>query len=384
MYSLRLFAAMFHDRVRHDAYAEAMRRVINPDSVVLDIGTGTGFYAQLACQLGARKVYALETNPLVRVGRQIAAANGFGDRIEFIERLSTEVTLPERADVIVCDLRGNSPFLRQNLPSVADARDRHLKPGGVLMPRRDRIFAALATNEKAFAGGAGAWLHNPLGLDMSAAASLIANTTTTDSVESGQFLTDPQCIHEIDYWALESEYGMDATLEAPTTRAGIAHGISMWFEASPLEGITYVTGPGDVSERSTVYGMSFLPLARPVEVQSGDSASARLRAVYSNDVYTWAWSTTIRGEGGEIRAKLMQSTLDSEPLSREVIRRRSAEFTISPNQMLEVDRRVLASLAEGAPLGVIAGELAGTAPDRFATSRDALAYVADLAERYIQ
>jgi hypothetical protein len=52
--------------------------------------------------------------------------------------------------------------------------------------------------------------------------------------------------------------------------------------------------------------------------------------------------------------------------------------------MLEVDRRVLALLAEGTPLGLIAGELVGTAPDRFTTSGGALAYAADLAERYSQ
>jgi hypothetical protein len=80
----------------------------------------------------------------------------------------------------------------------------------------------------------------------------------------------------------------------------------------------------------------------------------------------------------------MQSTLESEPLSREMLRRRSADFTISPNRMLEVDRRVLALLAEGTPLGLIAGELVGTAPDRFTTSGGALAYAADLAERYSQ
>jgi hypothetical protein len=33
---------MIADRIRTDAYSEALRQVVQPSSVVLDIGTGTG------------------------------------------------------------------------------------------------------------------------------------------------------------------------------------------------------------------------------------------------------------------------------------------------------------------------------------------------------
>ena len=90
---------MIADHVRMAAYEQALRRTVRPDSVVVDIGTGTGIFSLLACQFGARKVYAIEPDSAIEVAREIAAANGYQDRITFIQDLSTAVTLPEGADV---------------------------------------------------------------------------------------------------------------------------------------------------------------------------------------------------------------------------------------------------------------------------------------------
>jgi protein arginine N-methyltransferase 1 len=381
MYSLTSYARMYGDPIRHEAYAEAMRRVVTPDSVVVDLGTGTGVYALLACQLGAKKVYALEVNPLCRIGREMAVANGFGDRIEFIEKLSTEITLPERADVIVSDLRGLTPFLGQHLPSIADARARHLKPGGVLMPRRDRIFAALATNEEAHQEHTRVWTDNPLDLDMSAAARLSSGAVYASPVRSDQLLTQPQCVWEIDYWELGSDYGMDARLTQASTQAGTAHGIGLWFEASPIEGVTYVTGPHDVEARATVYSMAFLPLPRPLDVNNGDTVDIRVRAVLDGD-YIWSWNTAVRDRSGAVTARFNQSSLDGEPLSPDLIRRRSSYYKTPATERISIDRDILDRMLLGQTLGDIATDLMAQHPKRYARLSEALAYVADLAGNY--
>src|SRR5689334_15245373 len=134
MYSPSGYCAMIADGVRTAAYAEALRRAVKPGAVVLDIGTGTGIFALLACRSGARRVYAVEPDPAIQVARATAEANGCADRITFLQDLSTRLTLPESADVIVADLRGVLPLFGHHLPSLADARRRHLAPGGTLIP----------------------------------------------------------------------------------------------------------------------------------------------------------------------------------------------------------------------------------------------------------
>src|SRR5688500_17948717 len=104
---------MLADRVRMDAYEAALARVVRPGSVVLDIGTGTGMMALIACRLGARRVYAVDPGDSVHLARAVARSAGFADRIELIQDVSTRVELPERADVVVSDLRGVLPLFEQ-------------------------------------------------------------------------------------------------------------------------------------------------------------------------------------------------------------------------------------------------------------------------------
>ena len=139
-YSAAGHGAMVADRARVEGYARAIERAVRPGDAVLEIGTGTGLFAVLACRAGARRVYAIETDDIVEVARANAAANGVADRIEFFHAMSTEVELPERVAVIVSDLRGVLPLYEGHLESVIDARARFLAPGGRLVPRRDRLF----------------------------------------------------------------------------------------------------------------------------------------------------------------------------------------------------------------------------------------------------
>ena len=134
---------MIADAPRMDAYAAALRNTVTPDSVVMDLGSGPGVFALLACKLGARCVYAVEPDNVIGLAREAAAANGFADRIQFFESLSTEITLDEPASIIISDLRGVLPWFQQHIPSIIDARERLLARGGTLIPHRDILWAAV-------------------------------------------------------------------------------------------------------------------------------------------------------------------------------------------------------------------------------------------------
>jgi protein arginine N-methyltransferase 1 len=128
-YTIGGHGAMLSDRVRMDAYEAALAATVRPGDVVLDVGTGTGIFALLACRMGARQVYAVEPGDSIHLGRAAARDSGYADRIRFIQGISTEIELPERADVMVSDLRGLIPLFEQHIPSVIDARERLLVPG---------------------------------------------------------------------------------------------------------------------------------------------------------------------------------------------------------------------------------------------------------------
>jgi SAM-dependent methyltransferase len=111
------------------------------DSVVLDLGCGTGILSIFAAQAGARLIFALEESSAIDVAEEMFAANGCAERVETLRGRSSSVVLPERADLIVFELFGDDPFDHNVLAYVADAKRRMLVPGGRLMPNRIEVFA---------------------------------------------------------------------------------------------------------------------------------------------------------------------------------------------------------------------------------------------------
>src|SRR5207247_3970215 len=112
----------------------AIEEFVTPRDVVLDLGAGTVIRGLMACRDGAKRVYAVDEGPIVGLAHEIAAANGFQDRITHVKGLSTRVELPERVDVVLADQIGRFGFESGILEYFGDARARFLKSAGVMVP----------------------------------------------------------------------------------------------------------------------------------------------------------------------------------------------------------------------------------------------------------
>jgi len=135
IYSLRAFGAMIAHPGRFSAYSQAIAKSVRPGDVVLEMGCGPAVFSLLACRAGARRVFAIDTADIVDFARKLAAANGVADRIEFFQTDSRKFDPPERANVIVSDIRGALPFFGHAVAALNDARIRLLAPGGTLIPQ---------------------------------------------------------------------------------------------------------------------------------------------------------------------------------------------------------------------------------------------------------
>jgi len=121
------------DQARLSAFHRAIGEVVKPGDVVLDLGAGTGILGLLACRAGASRVYSIESSPLIDLTRDICRINGYSDRVQFINDLSTQVKLPEKVDAVVADQIGEFGFDAGILEYFADARERFLKPDGLMI-----------------------------------------------------------------------------------------------------------------------------------------------------------------------------------------------------------------------------------------------------------
>jgi protein arginine N-methyltransferase 1 len=314
MYSLHFYGQMLADAPRMDAYAAALRRVIRPGAVVMDLGCGPGVFALLACKLGARRVYAVEPNNVIGLAREAAAANGFLDRIEFFDKLSTDIDLPEPATIIVSDLRGVLPFFQQNIPSIIDARKRLLARDGVLIPRRDVLWAAVVEAPEQYEELITPW-QNQFELDLSAATRFVTNTWRKSDIKPAQFLTEPVCWNTIDYHEVETP---DARAEISwrAERNGTAHGFAVWFDSELIDDAGFSNHP---ARPRMIYGQGFFPFSQPVLVSENDRIELRLAAKFVQDDYVWRWDTDFM-DRERTKASFRQSTFYGVPLSTAQLR----------------------------------------------------------------
>lgn len=88
----------------------------------------------------------IEPDDAIIVAKQVAIDNGCADKIEFIQGISTQIDLPERANVMISDLRGALPLFQHHIPSISDARHRLLAPHGIQIPHQDTIWVTLISD----------------------------------------------------------------------------------------------------------------------------------------------------------------------------------------------------------------------------------------------
>ena len=380
MYNLQAYGQMIADRVRTKTYARALRKAVKPGSVVLEIGTGAGIFAIFACQLGAKHVYAIESSEIIQVARENAVANHCADRIKFFEDISMRVSIPERVDTLFSDLHGALPLYTQHIPSIVDARQRFLAPGGILIPRRDTIYAALVEVPKAYAKITEPWVRNCLGQKLSAGRRHVVNDIINVRVKPEELLTAPQVWIKLDYFTIDNA---DVTGELNWTlkRDGTGHGILTWFDSELVDGVGFSTGP----ERPRgVYGTLFFPWENPVKMRRGDKVHVQLEAKLVKEDYMWRWTSEVNpgAAKGKARAHFDQSLLAGKVVSLEQLHKTASDHVPRLSDVGVVDRRILELMDGRATLEEIARRLADEFPEKFARWEAALDCVGAVSREY--
>jgi len=157
-----IHAVMIQDKVRTSTYAHFI--LTNPalfrDSVVLDVGCGTGILSLFAARSGAKRVIAVDASAIAEKAERIVKANGLGDIITVIKGKVEEITLPDDikcVDIIISEWMGYALLYESMLDSVLRARDRFLRPGGVMAPSQCKMMLGLCDASEIYKERIGFW-----------------------------------------------------------------------------------------------------------------------------------------------------------------------------------------------------------------------------------
>lgn len=275
---IELQRRMVSDLPRTNAFAAAIKEVVQAGHVVLDVGTGTGILAMLAAKAGAKKVYGIDLTDIAEVAAELAQINGLTDTVEFIRGAADELVLDEKADLLVSEWLGSGVFAEGILHAVLAARDKNLAPNGRMMPSHVRVFIAPLDDPLLYhAEGPGFWKKPIHGLDFSSLekVELEQGRVAQMVVDRAALLAPGMSIFEMNMQtATVDEAYSECELEFLPERDGVLNGFCVWFEADLSPSVTLDTSPTSPETHWAQSYVSFPP--RPVKAGEPLQVSAQL------------------------------------------------------------------------------------------------------------
>ena len=270
--------SIVRDDVRNAAYDAALRRVVRPNSRVLEIGTGTGLLAMMAARAGAAQVVTCEMNPAVaQIATDIVARNGFANRVRVIAKhsdaLDVEADLGGRVDILVSEIISNDLLGEDVLAAHERAVRTLLKPGGIVIPARGIIRVALVEDLRDDRER----LENVDGFDLSAFNRFMRPVRSIRvGHERLKLRGNAADIFAFDFGASEFCAPARASVACVAT-GGRVNGIAQWI-ALEMDGETrYENRPAPGA--TSCWAVLFLPLPHPIDASKGQ----KIRVFGSHD-----------------------------------------------------------------------------------------------------
>ena len=370
------------DTSRTNAYSAAISEVVKHGDVVVEVGTGTGILAILACRAGARAVYAVEPNQIIESARRICAANGLEEQVIFVPGFSCDLDLPEKADVFIAGHLHNFGLETGLLGSIIDARRRFLKQGASIIPQSVELRIVPVELARMYEEEIEFWKSNPAGVDYSSVREFAVENCYMADLEESSFLSEPASLLKLCLDELDGTF-VSGSVSFIVSRKGILHGIGGWCSAELSPNVTLSNNPVAPSAH---WSQIYFPIAEPVPVDSGDRLMC---SIQTNDGSVWRWQVEVRKESGATssvhpNARFDHSTFRPGLISKETLRKKSPLSTPQLSRKGEALLYALTLCNGQRSLAEIENEIVANYEDCF-TSRQMLSdFIAEELHRWVQ
>lgn len=137
--------AMLADKPRSTSYERAIHSTIRDNSVVVDLGAGSGLLSLFALEAGARRVSAIEESGIATKLRALKKnlPQSVKERFEIQNCNSFDAKIPPDTTHIVSELFGNDPFQEGVIPTLRDFFSRISCQDYVAIPHSCTVYAQL-------------------------------------------------------------------------------------------------------------------------------------------------------------------------------------------------------------------------------------------------
>jgi len=240
---------MLKDSVRMKAYRNS---IVNNNHlfqgiIVLDVGCGTGIMSLFAAKCGAKHVYGIDYSDIVYQAQQIVKDNQLDHVVTLIKSKVEEAQLPvDKVDIIISEWMGYCLLYESMLQTVLIARDRWLKPGGIILPDR-AILTLTAIEDAEYKEDKINFWDNVYGFDMSCIKGIAMQEPLVDIVDPNQVIAGTCPLLTIDINTVkESDLSFKVPFRLVANRDDYCHAFVAAFDiefARTHKKIFFSTGP---------------------------------------------------------------------------------------------------------------------------------------------
>ncbi len=132
-----------YDADRTSLWKQAIEDTVKEGDTVIDAGAGTGILGIFAALDGAKRIYSIELHKrFCKIIESMAVKNKVSDKVLAVNADASKVILPEKVDVLVCELLCTGQFFEPQIQVVNHLRQ-YFKPTTKIIPNKIESFIQL-------------------------------------------------------------------------------------------------------------------------------------------------------------------------------------------------------------------------------------------------
>ena len=264
-------------------YQGAIAQTVKPGCHVIDLGCGSGILGLMCLRAGAGHVTFIDRTDMIEVARETIKRAGYADRATFFAEWSHHVTPESRADLVICDNVGYFGMDYGIMEAFADAAKRLLRPGGALVPRTLRLFAAPVEGDR-IARPHAEWSSDDVPEDFRWVAEMAVNRRDAGELGAETLLAAGVEVASLELGAPAPAF-LNFSAEARVERAGQVDGLAGWFIAELADGIHMTNAPA--CPHRIERPVAIFPFADPLCVREGDAVTFSILTRPSDSLWSW-------------------------------------------------------------------------------------------------
>jgi len=279
---------MLQDRARTLAYRNAIAANASrfKDAVVLDVGAGSGILSLFAAQLGAKRVWAVEASELALKTQEIVHRNALEDVISVQHCKVEDLVIEGLVDIIISEWMGYFLIYETMLPSVIFARDKWLKPNGLMFPSKAMLYMTPIRNDVWLEENYLFW-QDVYGFDFSdlRAKHMLDATreALTEDIRSEDVIGEKALVLDLDLYSISHEDSRGPWSSQFTCQvfgSCTCIGWASWFDVVFPGGSILSTSP---DSEPTHWAQTLFLMSAPVQVEQDDEIQSKIAVAHTQD-----------------------------------------------------------------------------------------------------